>query len=77
MKLITDKDLKVFEKCEELEKQYMEAKKIWLDEVRKSDRGEVKYSQTKPLFDEYIEKANNFNKYFLNNRSVLFASRYK
>ena len=64
MRYITENDLKIFEEEEQLDKDARAAKQVWLNEVKKSYNGEMKYDETKPSFDLYIEAHNKWKIFF-------------
>lgn len=70
--MISDEDMKIFQKAEGLEKAYKEAKKAWIKEVQS---GRLKYVDTKPTFDNYVALHKEWQDFFFKNGAVLLAKR--
>lgn len=77
MRYITENDLKIFEEEEHLDKKVREASEAWLKEVKRSYKGEIKYENTRPLFDRYIDAQSEWKKYSDEHADILLAQLIK
>lgn len=75
MRYITPDDFKIFDQEEILDNRVKEAEQRWLKEVEKSHQGLIKYEDTRPLFDAYLEAHNKWKEYFDANAEILLAQK--
>ncbi|MFZ2316089.1 MAG: hypothetical protein WAW86_10600 [Gammaproteobacteria bacterium] len=75
MRTISIDDLKIFEKSESLNEEYLTAEKRWLYEVKKVNQGLITYDETRDTFDKYVGAQAEWKKYFDDHIHILLMDR--
>jgi len=75
VRYIKPEDFKIFDQEKILDDKVKEAERLWLEEVKKAHQGLIKYDDTAPLFNKYLEAHNEWKQYFDQNVEILLAQR--
>ncbi|MBA3535788.1 MAG: hypothetical protein H0T84_04135 [Tatlockia sp.] len=73
MKQITEDDLKIFKEEHKLHAKWRNLERDWLEEVKKSHQGAIRYEDTKSKLHQYKAAFSEWQKFHHENAHVLLA----
>ncbi len=73
MKEITEDDLKIFKEEHKLHAKWRDLQRDWLEEVKKSHQGIIRYEETKAKLKKYKEAFHDWKKFHDEYANVLLA----